>query len=157
MPSSQKGGDDNDHKNKKPKCHYEILSVEQNADIGKIKKAWRTAALQWHPDKNNNSIASTEQFRLIQEAYECLSDPVERKWYDEHREGILQGYDASSDSNISFLFNVMPFQHSCCYNGYHDMDGGFYQVYNHVFHSIVEGERRGWTSEGGGNNPFNIY
>ena len=136
-----------DH-SKKPKCHYEILSIERNADIGTIKKAWRTAALQWHPDKNNNSTASTEQFRLIQEAYECLSDPIERKWYDEHREGILQGYDSTSDSNISFLFNVMPFQHSGCYSGYHNKNGGFYQVYNHVFRSILEGEQQGWTSEG---------
>lgn len=130
-----------------PICHYEILDVERNADAATIKKAWRIAALQWHPDKNRNSAESTHKFRLIQEAYECLSDPVERKWYDEHRDMILQQGDLDT-SNIasSFLFNVMPFQYSGCYNGYHDMDGGFYSVYNDVFQSILEGEQQGWSS-----------
>ena len=143
-----------DNTSTKPQCYYEILNVERNADVATIKKAHRKAALQWHPDKNNNSDESTHKFRLIQQAYECLSDPVERKWYDEHREGILQGFDPNDGSsfsaagNISFLFNVLPFQYGGCYDGYHDKEGGFYQIYTHVFDSILEGERRGWTSEG---------
>jgi DnaJ family protein A protein 5 len=146
----------------KPICHYEILDVERNADAATIKKAWRIAALQWHPDKNRNSAESTHKFRLIQEAYECLSDPVERKWYDEHRDMILQQGDSGITSNAtsSFLFNVMPFQYSGCYNGYHDKDGGFYSVYTDVFHSILEGEQQGWASTSSysdGKEPIPIF
>lgn len=44
------------------------------------------------PDKNlDNLQAATEQFKLIQQAYDVLSDPQERAWYDKHREAILKG------------------------------------------------------------------
>jgi DnaJ family protein A protein 5 len=43
-------------------------------------------------DKNPDRIdEATEQFRLVQQAYEVLSDPHERAWYDKHREAILLG------------------------------------------------------------------
>lgn len=32
-------------------CHYQILGVELNADQETIKKAYRKAALKWHPGK----------------------------------------------------------------------------------------------------------
>ncbi|EED94428.1 predicted protein, partial [Thalassiosira pseudonana CCMP1335] len=71
------------------RCHYEVLSVARDADAATIKKAHRKLALRHHPDKvlsksPEEQEASAAEFKLIQVAYECLSDPVERKWYDEH-------------------------------------------------------------------------
>lgn len=52
----------------------EILGVAINATKDEIKKAFRTLALIYHPDKNNNSEESTKKFREIVEAYERLTN-----------------------------------------------------------------------------------
>ncbi|RLN48696.1 hypothetical protein BBJ28_00024929, partial [Nothophytophthora sp. Chile5] len=76
------------------RCHYEVLSVSRDADAPQIKKAFRLQALRWHPDKHQqNGVSSEEatlQFQALQNAYEVLSDPHEKKWYDDHREQILR-------------------------------------------------------------------
>mmetsp|Transcript_9436 Transcript_9436/g.19621 ORF Transcript_9436/g.19621 Transcript_9436/m.19621 type:complete len:482 (+) Transcript_9436:185-1630(+) len=143
------------------KCHYEVLSVPRDADAATIKKAHRKLALQHHPDKNTHKSpeeqdASAAEFKLIQAAYECLSDPVERKWYDEHRDMILRGglhgnngSGGNGGDGSSFLFDVMPYQFAGCYDGYSDDDpDGFYAVYGSVFEQIFQGEKDGFLSEG---------
>ena len=60
---------------------YEILEVNKNATLGKIKSSYRRLVLKYHPDKNN-SIDAPEKFRKIQIAYETLSDDKKRKEYD---------------------------------------------------------------------------
>ena len=43
-------------------------------------------------DKNPGDVEeATAQFRLVKQAYEILTDPQERAWYDRHREAILRG------------------------------------------------------------------
>jgi DnaJ family protein A protein 5 len=60
----------------------------------RIRKAYRRKALELHPDRNINDVeASTQKFALVQTAYEILSDPQERAWYDSHRDAILAGQD----------------------------------------------------------------
>lgn len=48
---------------------------------------------------------ATAQFRLVQQAYEILTDPQERAWYDKHREAILRGgmYVVTSTSFLQLL------------------------------------------------------
>ena len=120
------------------RCHYDILGVELDADATSIKKAHRKLALKLHPDKNNG--ATTEEFRLVQQAYETLSDPAERQWYDEHRQAILQGWTVG-DTETDIVFDVVPFMHAGCYTSFDDDDSNsFYQVYQRVFRDIVANE-----------------
>jgi len=52
----------------------EIIGFDENEPItaDELKRKYRRLALQFHPDKNGNSVESTENFRLIHEAYEYL-------------------------------------------------------------------------------------
>lgn len=57
------------------KSYYDILEISANATEAEIKKAYRTLALKWHPDKNPNNLKEAEKrFKEISEAYEVLSD-----------------------------------------------------------------------------------
>lgn len=61
---------------------YEVLEVSIEASALEIKKAYRQLALKHHPDRNGGSLESTERFKEIGEAYDCLSDPVKKYDYD---------------------------------------------------------------------------
>eukprot|EP00943_MAST-04B_sp_MAST-4B-sp1_P009130 g9130.t1 len=58
--------------------YYDVLGVPSDASGSDIKKAYRKLALQHHPDKGGDETA----FKLINEAYSCLSDPELRSKYD---------------------------------------------------------------------------
>jgi DnaJ-class molecular chaperone len=64
--------------------YYEILSVARNASDSDIKKAYRRAALKYHPDRNPGDPAAAKRFREAAAAYEVLSDPQTRKLYDQY-------------------------------------------------------------------------
>ena len=77
---------------REPRNHYETLAVPRDADARAIKKAFRAMSLKYHPDKNpDDPEGAKETFQIIQQAYDVLSDPQERAWYDNHREEILRG------------------------------------------------------------------
>ncbi|CAK1585213.1 unnamed protein product [Parnassius mnemosyne] len=120
------------------KCHYDVLCVSKEASSSEIKKAYRRLALQWHPDKNlDNLQEAKEQFQLVQNAYEVLSDPQERAWYDNHREQLLRG--AGSSYNDDSL-DVYPYFTPSCYKGFGDDPQGFYGVYSEVFSKLAAEE-----------------
>ena len=63
--------------------YYEMLGVNKNASSSEIKKAYRTLAIKYHPDRNLGNKAAEEKFKDINEAYEVLSDQTRRVQYDE--------------------------------------------------------------------------
>lgn len=67
------------------KNYYEILQVDKKASPEIIKKAYSTLAKKYHPDLQPEELKSSseEKFKLINEAYEVLSDDQKRIEYDE--------------------------------------------------------------------------
>lgn len=59
---------------------YALLGLDKGASESEIKKAYRAAALKYHPDRNPGEDGE-EKFKKIQEAYEVLSDASKRARY----------------------------------------------------------------------------
>jgi len=59
--------------------YYEVLGVSKTASADEIKKAFRRAAVEHHPDRGGNE----EKFKELNEAYEVLKDESKRKRYDQ--------------------------------------------------------------------------
>jgi DnaJ-class molecular chaperone len=96
--------------------HYEILGVAKNASDTEIKKAYRSASLKYHPDRNSSKDAITK-IQEINEAYEILSDKEKKQKYDNELNGVRQN----------------PFQHQMNTNfnhGFGDIDNIFNMMFN---------------------------
>jgi molecular chaperone DnaJ len=70
------------------KDYYTVLGVHKNATDSELKRAYRRLALEFHPDKNPDKAAE-EKFKEISEAYEVLSDPQKRAYFDQY--GVAPG------------------------------------------------------------------
>src|ERR1700739_2060447 len=62
--------------------YYDILGVKKSASDEEIKKAYRSLAKKYHPDKNKGNKEAENKFKEISEAYAVLSDSEKRAQYD---------------------------------------------------------------------------
>lgn len=63
--------------------YYEVLGVSRDASAEEIKKAYRKAAIQFHPDKNPGDKNAEEKFKEAAEAYDILSNTDKKARYDQ--------------------------------------------------------------------------
>jgi curved DNA-binding protein len=66
--------------------YYKTLGISKSATDAVIKKAYRKLARKYHPDLNPNDKEAEQKFKEINEANEVLSNPENRKKYDDHGE-----------------------------------------------------------------------
>ncbi|RMB59129.1 J domain-containing protein [Dokdonia sinensis] len=64
--------------------YYKTLGIPKTASDKEIKKAYRKLARKYHPDVNPNDKEAERKFKEINEANEVLSNPENRKKYDEY-------------------------------------------------------------------------
>ena len=64
--------------------YYEVLGLQKGASPEDIKKAYRKAAMKYHPDRNPGDKEAEEKFKEVGEAYEVLSDDDKRARYDQY-------------------------------------------------------------------------
>lgn len=85
--------------------YYEILGIGRDADPDEIKKAYRTMALKYHPDRNPGDQEAEELFKEAAEAYEVLHDPQKKQIYDQYGHEGLQGTGFSGFGGFEDVFS----------------------------------------------------
>ncbi|RKP32259.1 DnaJ-domain-containing protein [Metschnikowia bicuspidata] len=130
-------------------CYYELLGVEPTVSDIEIKKAYRLKALQLHPDKNSHDVeGANARFILINAAYEVLSDPQERSWYDSHKAQILREYgDVPGGIDVPEMVlpsisvdEILWYFNPTLYTVIKDSLQGFYSVVGQFFERLAAEE-----------------
>ena len=136
------------------KDYYAVLGVKRDAPDDQIKKAYRKLARKFHPDLNPGDKTAEDQFKQLQEAYDVLSNPEDRKLYDQYGENwravkagagppppgweSAEGSTGGSGSRAGgFDFNDFDF-------GRFSSGGGGFDIFEELFGGARErGPRRG--------------
>jgi curved DNA-binding protein len=76
---------------------YKDLGVSRTASDDEIKKAYRKLAAKLHPDKNPDDKKAEARFKVVNRAYQALSDKEKRGLYDEFgEEGLREGFNSQA-------------------------------------------------------------
>jgi curved DNA-binding protein len=95
------------------KDYYDVLGVRKNADQDELKRAYRKLAKQYHPDANKDDPRAEERFKEVNEAYGVLSDPEQRRAYDQFGPNFRNFNDAGRGNpygNVNVNFEDVPFE-----------------------------------------------
>jgi len=104
--------------------YYEILEVSRDCTGAELKKAYRKLALKYHPDRNPDDKEAEEKFKLINEAYQVLSDDEKRALYDRYGKAGLQGQGAGGGFGDASMDDIMDIFNSM-FGGGGGFGGGF--------------------------------
>ena len=104
--------------------YYEILEVSRDCTGAELKKAYRKLALKYHPDRNPDDKEAEEKFKLINEAYQVLSDDEKRALYDRYGKAGLQGQGAGGGFGNASMDDIMDIFNSM-FGGGGGFGGGF--------------------------------
>jgi molecular chaperone DnaJ len=110
---------------------YVILEIQRTASVREIKRAFRKLARRFHPDINPGDHHAEDRFKRITEAYEILSDPSKRQFYDVngfYTEGVLE--PDRNERGWAFSFQGFSFNRSA------DAD------FSEIFRNARQTERR---------------
>jgi curved DNA-binding protein len=77
---------------------YKVLGVDRNTDEKELKKAYKTKAMKYHPDRGGDE----NKFKELNEAYDILKDPQKKAAYD--RYGTTNMNNMGGD-NFTYNFN----------------------------------------------------
>src|ERR1700739_1222230 len=119
---------------------YIILAIGRTALVIEIKRAFRKLARRYHPDINPGDRHAEERFKRITEAYDILSDPLKREFYDVngfYTDGVLE--PRGSGSNWGFSFQGFDFSGS--------RDADFREIFTHSARQNLRKPERGQDLE----------
>jgi molecular chaperone DnaJ len=103
--------------------YYEVLGVSKSASADEIKKAFRKAAVKYHPDKEGGDET---KFKEVNEAYEVLKDQQKRQRYDQFGHAGVGGNSSGAGGN--------PFEGFGGQNVHFDFgDGGLGDIFGQFF------------------------
>ncbi len=118
--------------------YYEVLGVAKSASDDEIKKAFRKAAVKYHPDKEGGDEA---KFKEVNEAYEVLKDKQKRQRYDQF------GHAGVGGASGGFGGGGNPFEGFGGFGGqnvHFDFgDGGLGDIFGQFFGGAAGGAQRG--------------
>lgn len=85
---------------------YEILGVKKEASDDEVKKAYRTLAMKYHPDRNVGDEDAAHKFKEAAEAYAVLSDAGKRQLYDRYGHAGLKGASMPDFEGGASIFDI---------------------------------------------------
>ena len=95
-------------------CYYEVLEVSKDCSGAELKKSYRKLAMKYHPDRNPDDKEAEEKFKIVNEAYQVLSDEEKRSIYDRYGKAGLEGhgmgrggFGGTSMDDVMDIFNSM--------------------------------------------------
>lgn len=102
--------------------YYQVLGISRGASLEELKKAYRSLALQNHPDKvpPAEKKEAEERFKEISEAYAVLSDPEKKLTYDQFGHAGIDGQYTHQD-----IFRGADFGSIFSGRGFEDILRGF--------------------------------
>jgi len=94
--------------------YYEVLEVSKDCSGAELKKSYRKLAMKYHPDRNPDDKEAEEKFKIVNEAYQVLSDEEKRAIYDRYGKAGLEGqggmgggFGSANMDDIMDIFNSM--------------------------------------------------
>ncbi|TID28716.1 hypothetical protein CANINC_002343 [Pichia inconspicua] len=117
---------------------YDILQISTEAGDQEIRKAYKTLALKYHPDKQIFASAEEKEktaniFKSISYAYSILSDPNKRRLYDNYGEEVAKNPELQTQV---FSADNHHYDHMNSQNYPDSNDGNFYSAFPAQDHSF---------------------